>query len=86
MLNDPPEDLKLVNCANCNRELIPTFRGLSPETEAWARLRTLMIVAGRIMGRPWCRDCLALNVPQGGRCGGGNRVYGQAMGCRKTMS
>ncbi len=47
-----PDDLKLVNCANCGRDtLAPGFSYLAKETG-------LPAFGGRIAGRPWCRPCI----------------------------
>lgn len=60
------EDLKMVNCAGCDTELLGTsmVKWWSMQTRD-TQLSLPSLVDGHILGRPYCRRCLHWRRPRG---------------------
>jgi len=52
------EDIKLLNCASCRRELLGDSPGNVSHGLALLGTDAPPIVAGRVDGRPYCSRCL----------------------------
>lgn len=48
---DLPDDLRLMNCAQCHREMV------NPKDAKIAGKYGLTIMVHRVAGRPYCMDC-----------------------------
>jgi hypothetical protein len=63
VVNDPMaaamENLKVCNCAECGKELVPfKYAAQLTSLAAITRVPAPRFVAGRIKGRPYCYICL----------------------------
>lgn len=59
-----PEDLKYCNCAQCGAELLGESRCNVERAMLWYSPTDFPpVVAGRVLGRPYCRACLSPKRP-----------------------